>query len=115
MQTVLTIFQLCLAVGNLAIMVYALSKFIAKPHEDLTARVTKLEIRVDEVEDSLKQGNDKFREQKQTNEVIIHSLLALIEFEMQYCIIEHKTMSPGLEKAKEDLHEFLAGKRRDKE
>lgn len=113
MQTTLTIFQLLLAVGNLSIMVYALTKFIAKPHEDLTARVTKLEVRMDEVEDSLKQGNDRFREQQQTNEVIIHSVLALIEFEMQYCLTEHKSMSPGLEKAKEDLHEFLSGKRRD--
>ena len=113
MQTTLTIFQLLLAIGNLSIMVYALTKFIAKPHEDLTARVTKLEVRMDEVEDSLKQGNDRFREQQQTNEVIIHSVLALIEFEMQYCLTEHKSMSPGLEKAKEDLHEFLSGKRRD--
>ena len=113
MQTTLTIFQLLLAIGNLSIMVYALTKFIAKPHEDLTARVTKLEVRMDEVEDSLKQGNDRFREQQQTNEVIIHSVLALREFEMQYCLTEHKSMSPGLEKAKEDLHEFLSGKRRD--
>ena len=109
-QTLLPILQLLLAVGNLGIMVYALTKFIAKPHEDLTSRVTKLEVRVDDVEESLKQGNDKFREQGQTNEVIIHSLLALIEFEMSYCLTEHKPMSAGLEKAKEDLHNFLSKK-----
>ena len=109
-QTLLPILQLLLAVGNLGIMVYALTKFIAKPHEDLTSRVTKLEVRVDDVEESLKQGNDKFREQSQTNEVIIHSLLALIEFEMSYCLTEHKPMSAGLEKAKEDLHNFLSKK-----
>lgn len=108
--TVLPVLQLLLAVGNLGIMVFALTKFIAKPHEDLTSRVTKLEVRVDDVEESLKQGNDKFREQSQTNEVIIHSLLALIEFEMSYCLTEHKPMSAGLEKAKEDLHNFLSKK-----
>ena len=106
----MTIIQLILSIGQLCIMGYALSKFISKPHNDLNTRVTKLEVRVDDVEESLKQGNDRFREQAKTNEVIIHSVLALIEFEMQYCLTEHKEMSSGLSKAKEDLHNFLSSR-----
>lgn len=106
----MTIIQLILSVGQLAVMGYALTRFIAKPHNDLNTRVTKLEVRVDDVEESLKHGNDKFREQSKTNEIIIHSVLALIEFEMQYCLTEHKEMSSGLTKAKEDLHNFLSNR-----
>ena len=42
---------------------------------------------------------------------MLHSLIALIEFEIEYCLTEHKVPSDGLKKAKEDLHLFLAGKR----
>lgn len=100
--------QLLLALGNLSIMIYALSKFLSKPHDTLIDRVTKIEVKLEELDQSLKQGNDRFREQHTTNEVLINSLLALIEFEMQYCIEEKKPVSKGLEKAKEDLHSFLS-------
>ena len=42
--------------------------------------------------------------------VLTRSTIALVEFEMQYCLIEHKEMSKGLEKAKEALDEFVAEK-----
>lgn len=106
----MTLIQLILSIGQLVIMGYALTKFLAKPHNDLNSRVTKLEVRVEDVEKSLKYGNDKFREQSKTNEIIIHSVLALIEFEMQYCLTEHKEMSSGLSKAKDDLHNFLSNR-----
>lgn len=109
-QIVLSILQMILAFGNICIMAYAFSKFLARPHDTLEQRITNLESRVDDLEESRDQSTDKFKEQTSTNEVIIHSVLALIEFEMQYCISEHKTMSPGLEKAKEDLHTFLSKK-----
>ena len=60
---------------------------------------------------SLLKGNDRFRGQEDINEVVLHSLIALIEFEIEYCLTEHKVPSDGLKKAKEDLHLFLAGKR----
>ena len=43
-----------------------------------------------------------------TNEVIIESTLALIEFEMQYCLMENKQVSEGLNDAKVSLQKFLA-------
>ena len=96
-------------------MLFALSKFIKRPHDKLIDRIVALEVQVDELKDSLKQGNDRFREhakrfekQLDTNEVLIRSVLALIEFEMQYCIEEKKTFSKGLENAKSDLEKFLS-------
>lgn len=119
-ESTLMILQLCLAVGNLSIMIFALSKFIKKPHDKLIDRVVSLEVKVEELQDSLKQGNDRFREygnrfekQYDTNEVLIRSILALIEFEMQYCIEEKKGLSDGLKNAKADLEKFLARKYKD--
>ena len=107
-STILPIMQLILSFGNICIIGYAFFKFLGKPHDSLESRVSILEVKQKEVEQSLHQGNDRFREQHDVNEVIIHSTLALIEFEMQYCLIEHKQMSAGLEKAKEDLNKFLS-------
>lgn len=114
-QEILTIVQLGLGFGNLAIMIYALTKFLARPHESLNNRVVILEKEVSDIKDSLKLGNTRFKEQYSTNEVIIKSLLALIEFEIQYCITENKQPSKDLEHAKEELHAFLSRRMIDNE
>ena len=107
-NNILLYLQIILSFGNICILGYAFLKFMGKPHDTLESRVAILEVKQREVEQSLRQGNDRFREQQDVNEVIIHSVLALIEFEMQYCLTEHKTMSAGLEKAKDDLNHFLS-------
>lgn len=106
--TILPILQLILTTGNICILGYALFKFLNKPHDTLEAKVAVLEAEVKDIKSSLLQGNDKFKEQENTNEVIIHSILALIEWEIQYCITEHVEMSKGLEKAKDNLNSYLA-------
>ena len=109
-QTILPILQMILAFGNICVLAYALIKFLNKPHDTLESRVQTLELEIKETKQSLHQGNDRFREQEDTNSVLIHSVLALIEFEIQYCIEEKKPMSKDLEKAKDDLHNYLARK-----
>ncbi len=104
------ILKVVLQIANVVVLGYALYKFLNKPHNNLETRVATLELEFKETKQSLHQGNDRFREQESTNEVLIHSVLALIEFEIQYCLIEHKEMSRDLEKAKEDLHSYLARK-----
>ena len=81
------------------------------PFKVLTEKVEEHEIRLNKVESSLLLGNDKFREQETTNEVLLKSLLALIEFEITYLIQEGKPISKDLEKAKDELHGFLSKKR----
>lgn len=107
-QNILTIFQLSLSFANICIVIYAFFKFINKPHDSLESRVSTIEVKIEEMMRSLQLGNDRFSRQKDTNEVLIRSTLALVEFEIQYCLTEHKDMSKGLEKAKEDLNSYLS-------
>lgn len=111
-ESILPVLQVILAAGNICVLGYALIKFLNKPHDTIEGRLTALEVEIREIKSSLLQGNDRFREQETTNEVLIHSVLALIEFEIQFCLTEHKEMSKGLEKAKEDLNNYLAGSKR---
>lgn len=109
-EMLLTGMQIFISFANICILLYALYKFLNKPHDTLEQRVISIETEVKDIKESLHQGNDRFRSQEDTNEVLIHSVLALIEFEIQYCLTEHKEMSKDLEKAKEDLHNYLARK-----
>ena len=108
--TILPIAQLVLAVCNIIIIAYGGYKFINKPHDNLKERVDAHDVEIKEIKASLKMGNDRFREQDNTNEVLIRSTLALVEFEIQYCLTEKKPMSEDLKKAKEDLHDYLSKK-----
>lgn len=94
-------FTVFLSFGNSCMMVAVFVRFLSAPHKNILTRVEELEKEVKE----LKEEKD---EQKKALQVVLHSMLALIEFEMQYCLTEHKDMSDGLKKAKEDLHSFLS-------
>lgn len=107
-QSALLILQLILAGGNLIIMIWMLSKFLLKPHDDLKERIKRLEVDIDEIKSSLLQGNDRFREQRRTIEVLIRCVFALLEFEVHYCETEQKPISKNLEKAKDELHDYLS-------
>ena len=109
-QTILPYLQLFMNIGTICVMVYTLVKFLGKPHTSLETRVTACEIELKDIKQSLLQGNDRFREQETTNEVLIRSVFALLEFEVHYCETEQKPISKNLEKAKDDLHEYLAKK-----
>lgn len=102
--------DLLLKIANVVILGYALYRFTKRPHDTLDQRVTALEVEVKNIKESLNHGQDKFRKHDESIKVLLHSTLALIEFEIQYCLIEHKEMSDSLKKAKEDLHNFLSEK-----
>lgn len=108
MQMFITLVQLTLNLGSLVIMLYALIRFLKKPQESIEDRIKALEIEVDALKASLKQDDKRFEYQYDTNEIIINSLLALIEFEIQYCITEDKKPTKALEDAKEKLNAFLS-------
>lgn len=104
------ILKVALQIANVVVLAYALYKFLNKPHNTLEERVNKCESDIKDVKQSLFRGDGKFQEQERALKVIIRATLALVEFEMQYCLTEHKEMSKGLEKAKEALDEFVAEK-----
>lgn len=107
-KEILPIMQLLLTTINICVMAYAFLKFLKKPHDTLETRLGVLEVEIKEIKTSLLQGNDRFREQDDTNEIILHSVLALIEFEMQYCITEKKPVTEELAQAKKDLNSYLS-------
>ena len=118
-KTFLTILQIFLAFGNSCIMIFAFIKFLGKPKATLENRLSAAELEIKEIKASLLQGNDRFRdqesrfdEQEEINSVLLSCMMALIEFEMQYCITEHKDMSEGLRDAKSDLNDLLSKKNR---
>lgn len=109
-STVLPLLQMILAFGNICVLGYALIKFLNKPHDTLEDKLDDHEIRIKALEAEKTQNKDKFKEQEDTNEVLIRSVFALLEFEVHYCETEQKPISKNLEKAKDDLHDYLARK-----
>lgn len=107
-QTALPWAQLALALFNICIIVFGFYKFLTKPHNTLEGRVTALEVKQKEIEDSLKQGNDRFRTEASTIEVIQICLLALIDFELAYCVHTEYKHTEDLLKAKNILQQHLA-------
>ena len=103
-------FDLFIKLAQIITLVYAAYKFTRKPHDTLESRIAAIEVKLSEIERSLHQGNDRFREQEDTNEILLRCTFALLEFEVHYCETEQKPISKNLEKAKDDLHDFLARK-----
>lgn len=99
---------LFLQAANIIVLIYALYKFLNKPHDTLEEKVNQLEAKLNEIEKFLHNDDERFKEQDKTNEVLIHSVLALIEYQIQRCLTENKPVSNELEKVRENLHNFLA-------
>ena len=81
-----------------------------EPIKVLSTKVDEHDVKLKEIETSLLQGNDRFREQDSTNEVMQTCMLALIDFELAYCIHTEYRDTEDLIKAKEALRKHLAGK-----
>lgn len=104
MTTIMTGMQMILAFCNICIIGYGFYKFLNTPRDSMEQRITALEVEVKNLKSS--QENDQ-----DTLKVLTRSTLALIEFEMQYCMTENKDMSDSLKAAKRDLEEFLSQRR----
>ena len=109
-QQILPAFQLFLAFCNICIILFGFYKFLGKPNSTLEERVKGIEDRLTIIERGLKLGNVKFNEHDRALEVVTKNVLALVEFEMQYCLKEDYPVSKGLEKSKEELNEYLSTK-----
>ena len=109
-QTILPYLQLFMNIGTICVMVYTLVKFLGKPHTNLETRVTACEVELKDIKQSLLQGNDRFREQETTNEVMQSCMLALIDFELAYCIHTSYEDTEDLMRAKTELRKHLARK-----
>ena len=101
---IMTGMQMILAFCNICIIGYGFYKFLNTPRDSMEQRITALEVEVKNLKASEEHDQD-------TLKVLTRSTLALIEFEMQYCLSEDKEMSDSLKGAKRDLEEFLSQRR----
>ena len=111
--------DLILKFANIVIIGYAAYRFTKRPNDSLQERVTALEDKVEklengvdlrqkDIEQQLRQGNDRFRSISNVLEVLLTCTLALINFEVHYCESEHKDISEDLEDARKILNKMLA-------
>ena len=108
LSAVLMILQILLALFNLGMLIFAFTKFISNPRVNLEARVKALELEVESIKKEMLQKEQRSKLQDDALEVILRSSIALIEFEIQYCLVEDKQPTEELKKAKADLNEFLS-------
>lgn len=107
--------KISLQLAQVVALIYAGYKFTRKPHDTLESKHDALEKRVDEhdvkfkeIDNSLHQGNDRFRRQSDVNEVFINCMLAFIDFEMAYCSKTNYAEIDDLITAKATLRKYLA-------
>lgn len=108
MTALLPFLQVILTFGNICVLGFAFFKFLGKPHTTLEGRINTLEVDMREIKQSLLQGNDRFRDQEDTNEVMQICMLALIDFELSYCSHTNYEHTEDLIKAKDILRKHLA-------
>lgn len=108
LQFIVMILSLFLNFASVCTICYAFFKFINKPRIDLETRVTEVEVGLKDIKDSLKQGNDRFRDQADTNEMIFSVILAFVDFEIAYCHHTGYEHDKDLLRAKEKLEAFLS-------
>lgn len=110
MEKIQLILDIFLGFCNACMMLALFKAFLLRPHTNLEERVAKVEVKVDECQKSLYQGNDRFREQKEMNEVFVNCMLAFIDFEISFCQHTGYDNSVDLMRAKSALQSYLAKK-----
>lgn len=108
MQNISDYMDLILRAANIVIIIYGFYKFLGKPHSTLEQRVTENEKEIASIKASLKQGNHRFNVLAKGLEIIMRSVVALIEFEQNYCMSEHKEFSDDLKASKRELNSYLS-------
>lgn len=109
-SAILPVLQMILAGGNIIIIAYGFYKFLGKPHSTLEARVTVLETEVRNIKQSTRDGDKQIAVNAEATAILQHCLLALIEFEISYCLASGYKDTKDLEDAKKELHNYLAKK-----
>ena len=113
-QTIKDGMQILLQFINLIVIIYGGYKFFNKPndtlaekHEALEKRVTALQLKSKEQEESLRNGNDRFRRQKRTNAAFKAINMAFINFEIAFCQATNYANIDEKKKAKSKLETLL--------
>lgn len=109
-QQILPWFQLLLTGMNICVLSFAFYKFLGRPHNTLEQRVTALEVKQKEMQDSLNHGKDHFRALDAKSEVFMECMLAFIDFEIAFCQKTGFTETEDIKKAKKTITDYLKDK-----
>lgn len=108
--------------ANVVVLLYALYKFLGKPHNSLEERVKANEKKLvehdgkfKEIDKSLKSGNDKFRDQEKTNSVFKRVMLLFANFEIAFCQHTNYEFTEDLMEAKDELQDYLTDRKNNRE
>lgn len=108
-QEIKDLMQLAISAISICVSMYALYRFLSRPHNSLESRITVLEKEVKDMKTSLREGNDKFRDQAKLNAVFKAVNLSFIDFEIAYCSNTGYKDTSDLKKAKRILQNCLSG------
>lgn len=112
--------QTFLAIGNIAIMLWALKAFLTKPHDTLSdevkqlkAKTIELELELKELKQSVDVSFEKHRKQDKTNAVFKSVMLSFVNFEIAFCLHTDYKDTADLLNAKKELQDYLSGKEKE--
>lgn len=108
LTVIIAILQVITMTISLIVMAWGFKKFLSSPRRELELRVVELEAEVKDLKRERDMNETKFKRIDDVLEVILRSTIALIEFEVQYCLTENKEPTQALEKAREGLNEYLS-------
>lgn len=80
-----------------------------QPFNDLKRRVDGHDIEISDIKQALKLGNDRFREQEETNATFKSVMLSFVNFEIAYCLHTNYPHTEELIQAKDELESYLTG------
>lgn len=106
-SVIIAAFGLILTVLNIVDKVASMRKSANEPHRLMEERIKVLEIKVDEHTRLLQKANDAFQEQRETNQVIQQCMLALLDFELSFCMHTDYPHTEDLEEAKKIIRQHL--------
>lgn len=95
---------------NICIMAYGFYKFLGRPHSTLEAKVIALEKEVQDLKLDVRDGDKQIAVNANALGVIQKCLLALLEFEISFCLSSGYNDTDDLEAAKRELHNYLSTK-----
>jgi hypothetical protein len=85
-----------------------------EPFNNLKARVDAHDVEINDIKAALKLGNDRFREQEETNATFKSVMLSFVNFEIAYCLHTDYPHTEELMDAKRELEQYLTGNNHEK-
>ena len=108
--------KILLQLANVVVLGYALYKFLNRPHDTLADEVkklkdeiTRLNVTIEKMQQSLDSSHEKHRDQDRTNKVFKRVFILLANFEVRYCQETGFEHTADLVQTKKELEEYLAG------